>query len=118
MKREKIEKIEKDLRNLQKVISSFQDGLDEIKHQFEKLQDKEDTAYYIGQRFLYTPSGEEYILAGVGGKEIMLINTNKGRRWAPGVEVRSPSLLISEKEFNEIAGNESECFELIKIEKQ
>lgn len=98
----KREQIEKDLRNLQEVISSFQDGLDEIKHQFEKLQDKEEHTYSIGDRF--RTRNYEYMLAYCGSGTVGLINLDTGTIWHQPVKASYPYSL-TEKQWQEIAGD-------------
>lgn len=62
--------------------------------------------YKVGQRFHieYGPAGDEYLLAQIDTKRLVLINIEHGGRWSEPVEVKH-NTKVTEAELMRLTGN-------------
>lgn len=70
------------------ILEAYKAACNEWKRKLEdKFPDLLRVYYEVGQKFRHKSTGQVYILALVGNKEIMLINTSTGGRFKDKVQV-------------------------------
>ena len=75
--------------------------IDDSIHDLKEEPKKEEKTYKIGQRFKLECGEIEYILARIGGKEVILTSLSTGNLWTDGVMVGNVDA-ITEEEFEKI----------------